>query len=29
MVCGDCGFAPGCPAHDEGHHPNCLRIHAA
>lgn len=22
-VCGACGFAPGCPEHDEGHHPSC------
>ena len=29
LVCGDCGFAPGCSAHDEGHHPACIRIHAA
>lgn len=28
-VCGDCGFASGCLKHDEGHHPNCIRIHAA
>jgi hypothetical protein len=28
-VCGDCGFAPGCVAHDEGHHPQCIRTHAA
>ena len=25
MVCGACGFAPGCAAHDEGHHPQCAR----
>jgi hypothetical protein len=28
-VCGDCGFAPGCAVHDEGHHPQCIRTHAA
>jgi hypothetical protein len=25
MVCGACGFAPGCAIHDEGHHPQCAR----
>jgi hypothetical protein len=25
MVCGACGFAPGCAVHDEGHHPQCAR----
>ena len=23
LVCGACGFAPGCEEHDEGHHPTC------
>jgi hypothetical protein len=27
-VCGACGFAPGCPLHDEGHHPQCAGIPA-
>jgi|688.fasta_scaffold385047_4 hypothetical protein len=28
-VCGACGFASGCAAHDEGHHPTCSDIPAA
>lgn len=23
IVCGACGFAPGCVEHDEGHHQDC------
>jgi hypothetical protein len=23
LVCGACGFAPGCDEHDEGHHATC------
>lgn len=23
IVCGACGFAPGCVEHDEGHHTDC------